>query len=233
MFNQDIMLLAGTAATIGFVHTALGPDHYLPFIFMAKARKWSIFKTSWITFLCGIGHVGSSVLLGIIGFAFGIALSKLEFFEGFRGDMAAWAFVLFGLGYFTWGLWRALSNRPHRHKHLHADGTYHEHKHTHSNQHDHVHKKNITPWILFIIFVLGPCEPLIPILMYPAAESSTAGMIFIAVLFSVVTVATMMTIVLLATYGIKFINLGKLERFSHALAGGIVLLSGVAILMGL
>jgi nickel/cobalt transporter (NicO) family protein len=97
--TQEIWLLAGTAATIGFVHTIIGPDHYLPFIFMARARKWSIFKTSWITIACGIGHVGSSVLLGLLGIGFGVALSKLEFFESFRGDLAAWAFVLFGLGY--------------------------------------------------------------------------------------------------------------------------------------
>lgn len=231
--TNEIILLAGTAASIGFFHTLLGPDHYLPFIFMAKARKWSMFKTSWVTVACGIGHVGSSILLGIIGFTFGIALGKLELFEGFRGDLAAWAFVLFGLAYFIWGLQRAIVNKPHKHRHLHTDGTIHMHEHSHSNEHDHVHKKNITPWILFTIFVLGPCEPLIPVLMYPAAETSTSGMVFIAVIFAVVTIATMLGIVLLATYGFNFIKFGKLERYTHALAGAIVLLSGIAILAGL
>ena len=113
--TNEIILLAGTAASIGFFHTLLGPDHYLPFIFMAKARKWSMFKTSWVTVACGIGHVGSSILLGIIGFTFGIALGKLEMFEGIRGDLAAWAFVLFGLAYFIWGLRRAIVNKPHKH----------------------------------------------------------------------------------------------------------------------
>lgn len=231
--SQEIVMLAGTAASIGFVHTALGPDHYLPFIFMAKARKWNIFKTSWITIACGIGHVGSSVLLGIIGYSLGIAVGKLELFEGIRGNIAAWAFVLFGLAYFIWGLYRAIANKPHKHRHFHQDGTAHMHEHVHKNSHDHVHKTNITPWILFTIFVLGPCEPLIPILMYPAAESSTSGMIFIAIIFSIITIATMLGIVLLATFGFQFIKLGKIERFSHALAGAIVLLSGIAILFGL
>lgn len=231
--SNEIIILAGTAASIGFFHTLLGPDHYLPFIFMAKARKWSIFKTSWITVACGVGHVGSSILLGIIGYTFGIALGKLELFEGFRGNLAAWAFVIFGLVYFIWGIRRAVVNKPHKHRHLHKDGTMHEHDHTHSNDHDHVHKTNITPWILFTIFVLGPCEPLIPVLMYPAAESSTSGMIFIAIIFSIVTISTMLGIVLLATYGINFVKFGKLERYTHALAGAIVLLSGIAILIGL
>lgn len=231
--TNEILLLAGTAATIGFFHTLLGPDHYLPFIFMAKARKWSMFKTTWITLACGAGHVGSSILLGVVGYIFGIALFKLEAFEGFRGDLAAYAFVLFGLAYFIWGLRRAILNKPHKHKHLHKDGTVHLHEHTHADAHNHVHKTNITPWILFTIFVLGPCEPLVPILMYPAAETSTSGMVFIAVVFAIVTMATMLAVVLLATYSFNFLKFGKLERYSHALAGAIILLSGIAIILGL
>jgi hypothetical protein len=37
----EIWILAGAAAGIGFIHTVIGPDHYLPFIVMAKARKWT------------------------------------------------------------------------------------------------------------------------------------------------------------------------------------------------
>ncbi len=76
--TKEIWILSATAASIGFLHTLFGPDHYVPFIFMAKARKWSIYKTSWVTVACGIGHVGSSIVLGIIGVAFGIAVSKLQ-----------------------------------------------------------------------------------------------------------------------------------------------------------
>jgi len=231
--NQEIWLLAGTAASIGFIHTVIGPDHYLPFIFMAKARKWSIVKTLWITIACGIGHVGSSILLGFLGIAFGVALGKLEMFEGIRGNIAAWAFVIFGFVYLIWGIRRAVINKPHHHVHYHNDGTMHTHDHIHSNSHDHEHKKNITPWILFTIFVLGPCEPLIPILMYPAAQSSLSGVILVSLLFSITTIATMLGIVLLTTFGMSFLPLGKLERYSHAMAGVIVFLSGVAILLGL
>jgi sulfite exporter TauE/SafE len=160
-------------------------------------------------------------------------LGKLELFEGVRGDLAAWAFVLFGLVYFIWGVRRAVINKTHQHSHFHKDGTEHVHPHMHTHNHDHVHNKNITPWVLFTIFVLGPCEPLIPLLMYPAAEASTPGMLFIAVLFGIVTIATMLAVVLVATFGFKLVKLGKLERYSHALAGAIVLLSGVAIILGL
>jgi len=90
-------------------------------------------------------------------------------------------------------------------------------------------KNNITPWILFTIFVLGPCEPLIPILMYPAAQSSIAGLIFITAIFAVTTISTMMIIVYLASLGLKMVFFNKMEKYTRALAGGIILLSGVAI----
>ena len=40
--NNPVMLLAFTAASIGFLHTLIGPDHYLPVIAMGKARNWSM-----------------------------------------------------------------------------------------------------------------------------------------------------------------------------------------------
>ena len=43
--NQESTLLLWTAASIGFVHTLLGPDHYLPFVAMSRAGGWSARKT--------------------------------------------------------------------------------------------------------------------------------------------------------------------------------------------
>lgn len=231
--STEIMFLAGTAASIGFLHTLFGPDHYLPFIVMAKARKWSVIKTFWITLLCGIGHVGSSIVVGTIGIVSGIALNEIEVFEGFRGNLAGYAFILFGVIYTIWGILRAVKNKPHKHSHVHKDGTVHGHEHTHEYAHDHAHKKNITPWILFTIFVLGPCEPLIPFYMIPAMAHDTWGIILVTGAFAITTIATMLGIVLLISYGYNLLPLGKLERYSHVIAGGIILLSGLAITFGL
>ena len=59
---ETTAILAGTAALIGLGHTLCGPDHYLPFIVMGKANRWSMPKTLWITFLCGLGHVAGNPL---------------------------------------------------------------------------------------------------------------------------------------------------------------------------
>jgi ABC-type nickel/cobalt efflux system permease component RcnA len=230
--SSEIVLLCGTAASLGFIHTALGPDHYLPFIMMARARHWSLPKTAWVTFLCGLGHVLSSVVLGLLGIFVGIQVMKLEAFEAFRGSIAAWLLIGFGFAYFIWGVHRAIRNRPHRHVHAHGDDQEHVHEHTHTDEHTHVHdakKANITPWILFTIFVFGPCEPLIPLLMYPAAEHSIIGTFLVAAVFSVATIGTMMTIVLMAAWGVSFARLGRLERYTHAIAGATICAAGLAI----
>ncbi len=232
--NTEIVFLSWTALTIGLIHTASGPDHYLPFIMMAKARNWTTAKTIWITILSGSGHVLSSILLGFLGIYIGSEILKLDALEAYRGDMAAWLLIGFGFAYFVWGVFRAIKNKKHSHIHLHESGVVHDHPHTHSGAHAHVHDqksktKDLTPWILFAIFVLGPCEPLIPLMM-TAADSSISGMVIVSTIFTLATLITMVGIVLLGVWGISFARLGKFERYTHALAGGTICLSGLAIM---
>lgn len=233
----SILLLCGTAVTIGFIHTLIGPDHYLPFIVMGEARKWSIRKTLFITFLCGIGHVLSSVIVGFIGIAAGLSLSRLELFESFRGNIAAWVLISFGLVYTLISIRSLYRRRKHAHPHSHTDSIVHEHEHNHFSGHSHVHlsdRKNLTPWILFLIFVLGPCEPLIPLLMYPAAENNLSGIILVSALFSVATIGTMMAVVLAFRLGLSHINMKPVERYVNVIAGATIVVSGLAIqLLGL
>jgi ABC-type nickel/cobalt efflux system permease component RcnA len=251
--NDQLALLAVTAATIGFFHTLMGPDHYLPFIVLSRARGWSLARTSRVTLLCGLGHVLSSVVLGLVGIALGVAVGSLEAVESWRGTFAAWLLIAVGLVYGVWGLQRALRNRGHRHFHFpvgrrlaevkhhqdHGLGLPHDHgdghrDHAHGPGHheparEAVHHLRLTPWVLFIVFVLGPCEPLIPLLMYPAAVASWGGVALVTAVFGGVTLATMLGAVLLGARGLDLVPLGRLERFSHALAGGAIFLSGLAI----
>jgi len=229
--TPELTLLLTTAATVGFVHTLLGPDHYLPFIVMSKTGQWSFSKTSIITFLCGVGHVLGSVALGMIGIAFGAAVTQLVGIESVRGELAAWALIAFGLGYGAWGFRQAFRSKPHAHSHTHGNGLLHSHEHSHHKGHAHLHgsAQNMTPWMLFIIFVLGPCEPLIPLLMYPAAQNSLGGLLLVTAVFGAVTISTMMTVVLLSVRGLQLLPMQGLTRYMHALAGGTILLSGLAI----
>jgi ABC-type nickel/cobalt efflux system permease component RcnA len=147
--------------------------------------------------------------------------------------VAAWLLIGFGFAYFIWGLRRAIKNKPHQHLHIHSDGGKHEHLHAHKGEHSHLHdqkkKANITPWILFTVFVFGPCEPLIPLVMYPAAKHNIGGVILVASVFGLTTIVTMLTIIAISSWGVSFVRLGRLERYVHALAGAMIFISGLSV----
>ena len=168
-FSTEVVALAVTAATVGVLHTLLGPDHYLPFVALARSKGWTLRKTLAVTGFCGIGHVAGSIMLGALGIVLGSRLAGLVRSETIRGDIAGWLMLTLGLVYLAWGLKQAARNEVHAHAHVHADGTVHNHRHDHRAAHLHPHRRGagrFAPWALFIVFVLGPCEALIPVLMY-------------------------------------------------------------------
>ncbi|MEQ8263771.1 hypothetical protein [Pseudohaliea sp.] len=237
--TPEIIALMAAAASIALVHTLLGPDHYLPFVALARGRGWSLRRALAVTLFCGSGHIVGSVLLGFLGLYLGIRLGTLEWIEGLRGDLAGWALVAFGLVYFSWGLRRAQRSREHSHWHSHG-AVRHRHPHGHHAEHSHPHtgpdaaedgvqQRGLVAWALFIVFVLGPCEPLIPLLMFPAARESAAGVMAVTGVFALVTIATMLGAVAVALWGAQRLQFPGLARFGQAIAGGVVLCCGLAI----
>lgn len=232
---HETSMLAVVAAGVAFVHTLAGPDHYVPFVAMARARDWSTRRAATITCACGAGHIVSSIVLAVLAAAAVVGTERILALESLRGDLAAWGLIAFGTLYMVWGVRRALRNRPHAHWHAHDDGTVHDHTHDHHGGHLHPHERparpSLTPWVLFTIFLFGPCEPLIPILMVPASTSDWIGFATIAALFAVVTIATMLAAVFLALHGLRRIRVQALERWSTALAGATIAACGFAIVV--
>ena len=95
--------------------------------------------------------------------------------------------------------------------------------------HDEHQPSTITPWALFIVFILGPCEALIPLFMYPAAQQSAGLVVAVAAVFGVVTLLTMLGCVAATTIGLDKLKLPSTGRYAHAVAGASVVLCGVAV----
>jgi sulfite exporter TauE/SafE len=118
-------------------------------------------------------------------------------------------------------IWGLIHARKHHHGHSHHHGLTEE---STGNK-----KANVTPWILFLIFVFGPCEPLIPLFIYPAAQQSMTGVVLVSVVFTLTTLITMLTIIMLSLKGLNTVKLGFAERYTHAIAGATICLCGLAI----
>lgn len=218
-------ILVLTACSIGFFHTLMGPDHYIPFIAMARSNRWSLRRTLVITLLCGLAHVGSSVLIGVVGLGIGALLFNLEQLESVRGEAAAWLLIGFGMAYLTWGLFHAYRHTPHTHVDCHSNASL-------STKEANA-RRAFSPWGLFLVFAFGPCESLIPLLMYPASEAHWIVVGCVVAAFLVSTLLAMCGAVWLACVGLQAIRWPHWHRYSHALAGLAILFCGVSVKFGL
>jgi nickel/cobalt exporter len=207
--TESFSALIISTITIAVIH-AFAPDHWLPFVMIGKTQKWSRPKHVWITSIAGIGHVGSSVVLGGIGILLGIATIQLEGVEAIRGNIGVLLLIGFGIAYAVWGLKR--SQNHHHHSFQLTD------------------KKAVTLWTLFAVFVLGPCEPLIP-LMFLATAYGVTGVVVVTAVFGLVTLLMMVGQTLLGASGIQHIKHELAERYSHAMAGFVIVLTGVFLLL--
>ena len=163
----------------------------------------------------------SSIIIGFIGIYLGLELIKLVNIEESRGALSGWALLFFGLMYFVWGLRKI---KIHNNQKNLAE--YHNQSSVNSTS---TNSMNITPWALFIIFILGPCEALIPLFMYPAIEADMQLVVTVAVVFGVVTLLTMLAAVFLLMKGLHFIKFNSFEKYSHAIAGASIMVCAIAI----
>ncbi|MDD4938994.1 MAG: hypothetical protein PHE18_04995 [Candidatus Omnitrophica bacterium] len=207
--QNTLWLLLASTASVAFFH-ALAPDHWMPFAAMAKAQNWPRSKLFWITLISGIGHVGISIIFGIIGILLGFSLSRLKALEGHRGEVALWLLIGFGIAYMLWGIKKA---RQKNQKSMDESKT-----------------KTMALWMLFAVIILGPCEPLIP-LVFLGYNYGYTGIAAVSAVFSVITIAMMLSQSFLAFKGVQLIKYDFAEKYSHALAGLVIALTGVSVMI--
>ena len=231
--NATTSVLLGTTATVAVVHALLGIDHSLPFIALARARRWSLRYTVGITVACGLVHVASSVAIGAIGAVAGRTLDWMARIESARGELAAALLIGFGLAYAARATWRLRRSVAHSHLHVHADGTVHVHPHDHRGHHLHVHEVDtgVTPWALFVILLLGPCEPLIPLMVVPAMGQSWVVVGGVVLVFGALTILTMSVAVAVGHRSLEFVPTRSVTRYADLVAGLVVAASGAAVLL--
>ncbi len=207
--TNELTLLFTATVTVGVTHTLIGPDHFVPFIAIARARHWSMQKTLTVTALCGVAHVLSSLVIAFIGLHIGVRLFNLEAIEAFRGDFAAWLLLAFGLVYAVWGLRKALSS---------------------SCRQDFCSGDSSVRSLLLIVLILGPCEPLIPIVLMPATSLGPMTLAAVSIVFLLSTVLTMMATVAIGYKGLRLLrNLG-VGKYGHAFAGSAMASCAAAVL---
>lgn len=220
MNDQWLFALMITAAAVGALHS-LGPDHWLPFAALARAKRWTPLRTARLAVVCGAGHVTISALLGILAVLIG--RETVEAVGTSLHDSAPLLLIAFGLAYMTLALWR-ISRRKILHHVEHLEGVPHDH----GQGHHHQHERGLTEWGLFVLFCCDPCIALIPMIV--AASTGGWGAIgAVVIVYEIATIAAIVVLVQLAHAGARKVRFPWLDRYGDAVAGALILLLGAVV----
>lgn len=220
MNDQYLAALMLTAATVGALHS-LAPDHWLPFAALSRARHWTPVRTARLAFVCALGHVTVSALLGVLAVFVG-----RQTVEAFGTTLASWAPLMligFGFAYLTIALWRTFRGKLLHHAD-HLDGVPHDHGHGHH----HDHGKGLSEWGLFVLFCADPCIALIP--MIAAASTLGWGAVGAVVLvYEIATISAILVLVHSAQAGARRLRFAWIDRYGDATAGALIICLGALV----
>ena len=196
--------IAVTGFAVAFLHAAL-PTHWLPFVPVGRAQKWSTGRTLGVTLLAGLGHVGLTIALGLGLVVAGLAL------EPRLGGLFHWAvgglMVAVGLFYMARG----------RHNHALPEAG----RKTYASD-------RAAIIALVTLLTLSPCEAFLPYYLAGMQHGWQAFLVLSAVLMAA-TSAGMLIFTSLSLAGFKRLGLQWVERYEETILGAALIVVGLAV----
>lgn len=188
---------------ISLLHAVI-PNHWLPMLAIGRKQQWSLKETVQVTFISGLAHVVSTIIIGILLGVIGIQLSG--HIEGFTRIVGPSILVLMGL-YFL---------RQHY---------VHHHFHLHKQQTTSKSKGKIIAALVTAMF-LSPCMEIEAYFLMAGAKGWWL-MALIAGMYAVVTLAGMLLWVRFAYNGLIKLNWHKWEHNAGLISGGVLIVTGL------
>jgi len=214
-----------TTVLTAVVHTLI-PDHWLPFVLVSRAERWSIRHTVLLTVISATLHVTLSIALGLTLVMAGRGAERAVLGLGERLEsLTGWMLVVFGLAYMAWFLVRG--------GHVHSFGIHPHHSPEDPEPEPELRKvrlKDLSGYALTFIVGFNPCILVIPC-VYGAAQMSTLTLLAVAVAFAVSTIGSMVVVTLLGLKGTARLTSPFLTRYGEAFSGGLIAAVGIAVLI--
>lgn len=188
---------------ISLLHAVI-PNHWLPVLAIGKKQGWSLAETTRITFIAGIAHVISTIIIGILLGLIGGELT--EHIEDFTRIIGSSILILIGL-YFV--------RQHYTHHHFHL-------------QKEKLEKKNKTSIILALVIAmfLSPCMEIEAYFLL-AGTRGWHVMAGIAVMYSIITIAGMLIWIRVVYKGLLKLNWHKWEHNAGIITGLILIITGI------
>ncbi len=188
---------------LSLLHAVI-PNHWLPVLAIGKKDNWSLSEITRVTFLSGLAHALSTIVIGVILGYLGLQLAdKIEYFTHL---IAPSVLLIIGF-YFIY--------QHHRHKHFHL----------HNTPKPSLPKKRIILALVIGMF-LSPCMEIEAYFLLAGAKGWWA-VLLIAILYLTISVSGMVLWVRLAYKGILKLNWHTLEHNSGIITGWTLVITGI------
>ncbi|HAJ04241.1 MULTISPECIES: hypothetical protein [unclassified Brevundimonas] len=205
-----VSLLLGGFVT-AFLHAAL-PTHWLPFVLVGRAQRWSLASTLWSVLAAGLAHIAVTAVVGGLIVAAGLALD--QWVAGVLPYVSAGLLFVLGLFYLT----RATLMKP-----VPASGPELETPEATVSQ-------AAAFWGLVAVMAASPGEVLLPLYL-SSAEEGLMVLALLTVVLAVGTVLGMAVFTTLARAGASILRLERWARYEGAILGLALIALGLLVVM--
>ncbi len=188
---------------ISLLHAVI-PNHWLPVLAIGRKEGWSLAETTRITFIAGMAHVVSTVIIGILLGVIGNELS--ENVDHFTHIIGPSILILIGF-YFI--------RQHYRHHHFHLPK-------------EQIQKKTKRSIVLALVIAmfLSPCMEIEAYFLL-AGSMGWHMMFAIALMYSVITIAGMLIWIRIVYKGLLKLNWHKWEHNAGIITGLVLIITGV------
>jgi len=189
---------------ISLLHAVI-PNHWLPVLAIGKKEGWTLSETSRITFIAGLAHVISTIIIGLLLGLIGKELT--EHIEDFTRIIAPSVLILMGL-YFV------RQHYKHHHFHLKPDAIQKK------------KSKRAIIMALVIAMFLSPCMEIEAYFLLAGAKGWYV-MAGIAGMYAIVTLAGMLIWIRIVYKGLLKLNWHKWEHNAGIITGLVLIGTGI------
>lgn len=199
---MSLASLIVSALTISILHAIL-PDHWLTFVLVGSAQRWSKSKIIRLVFLAGGGHVLLTTMLGLA--IASIAKGFLPYLGYLETYVTSIILIVLGLIYITLGV-------------------------IYRGDHNHSFKRGLsdraTETSLFLMLTLSPCEAMIPV-FFAASTLGWNNLLIMSLVATLGTISGMVILTYLGLEGYSRIHFPWLEKNERTVIGVVLFAVGV------
>lgn len=214
ILDHDVLLsLLGGGFVAAFLHAAL-PTHWLPFVLVGRAQRWTLAKTLATVATAGLAHVATTAVVGGLLVAAGLALDR--WIAGIMPHLSAVLLFAFGSFYLIRAtVRRAAPVTPSGHTLELAEPSV---------------SHRAAFWGLVAMLAVSPGEVLLPIYLSSAHEGIGA-LGLLTLVFAAGTILGMGLFTGLARAGASVLRLERWARYEGAILGLALIALGVLVVL--